>query len=80
MTNDIALTIINTRIETARQNGNTTEWYAMSLIKDEYQRLKSDNAQKAMWINEYSIIVDTLTAECNDLKKQLMKLNQGVTE
>lgn len=72
---DIVLTILSTRIEAARQSGNTTEWYAMSLIKDEYQRLKTENTQYKMWISEYSRMADEWTEERQKLEQKIYELN-----
>lgn len=72
---DIVLTILSTRIEAARQSGNTTEWYAMSLIKDEYQRLKTENAQYKMWISEYSRMADEWVEERKKLEQKICELN-----
>lgn len=68
---DIVLTILSTRIEAARQSGNTTEWYAMSLIKDEYQRLKTENTQYKMWISEYSRMADEWVEERQKLEQKI---------
>ena len=72
---DIVLTILSTRIEVARQSENTTEWYAMSLIKDEYQRLKTENTQYKMWISEYSRMADEWTEERQKLEQKICELN-----